>query len=218
MIVKRRKLKNTRKIIVFGAIAFTILIVGLWILQASIGPVMEEVAVIYSQNTASRIIESAIYETMAETNHQYEDYVRLIKDVNGKVQALKTDVIAVNTLKSRASLRILEKLQDEKIGSFDIPLGTLIGSNLLSGTGPDITIRLVPIGSVVGTAENSFSSAGINQTRHQIMLRVSVTLKAVLPNTTVETVVESCVCIAETVIVGNVPNVYGDLSSTKVTP
>ena len=195
-----------------------LLAVGLLILQSSIGPVMEEVAVVYSRNTASRIIESAIWETMEETNGQYEDYVRLIKDENGKVQALKTDVIAVNSLKSRASLKILEKLQDEKIGTFEIPLGTLTGSNLLSGTGPDITVRLVPAGSVVSTAENSFSSAGINQTRHQIMLRVSVTIKAVLPNTTIETEVESCVCIAETVIVGSVPNVYGDLSSANKTP
>ena len=216
--MKRRKLKNARKIFIIGGIVVLLLAVGLLILQSSIGPVMEEVAVVYSRNTASRIIESAIWETMEETNGQYEDYVRLIKDENGKVQALKTDVIAVNSLKSRASLKILEKLQDEKIGTFEIPLGTLTGSNLLSGTGPDITVRLVPAGSVVSTAENSFSSAGINQTRHQIMLRVSVTIKAVLPNTTIETEVESCVCIAETVIVGSVPNVYGDLSSANKTP
>ena len=211
--MKRRKMKNTRKIILFGSIALTVLIIGLLILQASIGPVMEEVAVVYSQNTASRIIESAIYETMEEADNAYEDYVRLIKDENGRVQALKTDVVAVNTLKSRASLKILEKLEDEKLGTFDIPLGTLTGSNLLSGTGPDITVRLVPAGSVVSTAENSFSAAGINQTRHQIMLRVSVTIKAVLPSKTIQTEVESVVCIAETVIVGAVPNIYRDLSA-----
>ena len=215
--MKRRKMKNARKIIVIGATVVAVCI-GIFFLQSSVGPVMEEVATVYSKNVASRIIESAVYETMEEVGNGYEDYVTLEKDENGKVQALKTDVIAVNTLKSRASLRILEKLEDEKAGSFEIPLGTLSGSTLLSGRGPDITVRLLPVGSVVSTAENSFSSAGINQTRHQIMLRIRVTVKAVLPNKTVETEVENCVCIAETVIVGDVPNIYGGLSSAKVNP
>lgn len=216
--MKRRKLKKSQKIIIISCAAALALIVGLFFIQAAIGPVMDEVAIIYSRNTASRIIESAVFETMEEMSSDYDDFVELVKDENGKVRALKTDVIRVNSLKSKASLKILEKLQDEDVGTFEVPLGTLTGSNLLSGTGPDITIRLVPAGSVVSEAKNSFSAAGINQTRHQIMLHVEVTLKAVLPTRTVETAVENSVCIAETVIVGDVPNVYGDLSGENKNP
>jgi len=217
--VKWRRWKKSQKKLVIISISIAVfLILAVVIVQASIGPVMDEVAVIYSKNTASQIIESAIYQIMEEMDTSYSDFVVLEKDESGKVQALKTNVIAVNTLKSKASLLILEKLQDEDVGQFKIPFGTLTGSNLLSGMGPNVTIRLVPAGSVVSTAENNFTSAGINQTRHQIMLKVEVTLKAVLPTSTVETKVENTVCIAETVIVGDVPNVYGELSGKNNGP
>ncbi|HCG36727.1 MAG TPA: sporulation protein YunB, partial [Clostridiales bacterium] len=175
----RRWKKSQKKLVIISISIAVFLILAVVIVQASIGPVMDEVAVIYSKNTASQIIESAIYQIMEEMDTSYSDFVVLEKDESGKVQALKTNVIAVNTLKSKASLLILEKLQDEDVGQFKIPFGTLTGSNLLSGMGPNVTIRLVPAGSVVSTAENNFTSAGINQTRHQIMLKVEVTLKAV---------------------------------------
>jgi hypothetical protein len=53
--------------------------------------------------------------------------------------------------------------------------------------------------------ESEFLSAGINQTIHKINLKVSVGIRAVIPGFSDETSVSADYCVAQTVIVGDVP-------------
>ena len=59
--------------------------------------------------------------------------------------------------------------------------------------------------------ENVFTSAGINQTLHRIMLNVRVECTLLIPGGTVDTTVEAQVCAAETLLVGQVPDSYLEL-------
>ena len=64
------------------------------------------------------------------------------------------------------------------------------------------------IGSSSSEFRNQFETAGINQTRHQIILQIDVTISILLPGFTTATNVSSAVTVAETVIVGSVPESY----------
>ena len=88
------------------------------------------------------------------------------------------------------------------------PLGNLIGGDIFSGRGPSISFKLLPYGSVVVDVANEFTSAGINQTLHRIVLTVSAGLSIVLPLSSVNATVQSGVVVAETIIVGGVPERY----------
>ena len=98
-----------------------------------------------------------------------------------------------------------------------IPIGTLTGSALLAGRGPRIRVRMESVGSSTARFNNQFESAGINQTKHQIILEVDVSVAILLPGFTTATKVSTAVTVAETVIVGAVPDTYTYFSTTPDT-
>ena len=93
-------------------------------------------------------------------------------------------------------------------------MGTLTGSTLLAGRGPCVRVRMQAVGSTDASLRNAFSAAGINQTRHQILLSVDVYTSILLPGFTASTKVSNEIAVAETVIVGSVPETYTYFSTT----
>ena len=87
-------------------------------------------------------------------------------------------------------------------------LGSLTGSPLLAGRGPRISVRMESVGSSSARFENQFESAGINQTKHRIVLRIDVYVSILLPGYSTVTQVTNEITVAETVIVGEVPGTY----------
>jgi sporulation protein YunB len=63
-----------------------------------------------------------------------------------------------------------------------------------------------PIGYIETKYESIFESAGINQTRHKIYVQVYVKLKVIIPTKNDEIEVKGEIPIAETIIVGKIPN------------
>ena len=61
--------------------------------------------------------------------------------------------------------------------------------------------------------DNSIVTAGINQTKHRILLTVSVDIDVVVPWGTRSTQVQSQVLIADTIVVGQVPESYFSFES-----
>ena len=92
--------------------------------------------------------------------------------------------------------------------TLSIPIGTLTGSSLLAGRGPTVKVKMQSVGSTTASFRNTFSSAGINQTRHQILLDVTVSVSILLPGFRTSTKVSNEISVAETVIVGSVPENY----------
>ena len=126
-------------------------------------------------------------------------------------------MVALGRLRSRVTDAVLQKI--DEMGKQDIYLsaGTLSGIQLLSGRGPDLNLKVVPSGYMTSEIENRFDSAGINQTRHQIMLRIDMRVLAIIPGYTVATEVHTEFCLAETVIVGTVPSTLLELTDSSST-
>ena len=97
--------------------------------------------------------------------------------------------------------------------SLEIPIGNLLGSSLLLGRGPDIPVDITMLSSSRVDFKNELVSAGINQTKHQMKLDVVIDIDVIMPWRTVSTQVVSEILIAETVIVGQVPQTYLDMES-----
>ena len=92
----------------------------------------------------------------------------------------------------------------------------LIGGTVFSGRGPGIPVRIVSVSNVTADFTNEFSSAGINQTRHQIILNIKVDIDMLIPGGTLQDTVTTSMVIAETVIVGTVPGTYADMSGQSI--
>lgn len=150
-------------------------------------------------------------EVIAETI-DYNDMVSLITDNNGNITALVTNMANVNYLQAKITNAIVKKFAESDVTKVEIPIGSLFGNAFLSGHGPRISANILSVINVNTTFRNEFSDAGINQTRHRIMMDVDVTLGILLAGyqNRWDTVTTE-ITVAETVIVGSVPNTYANL-------
>ena len=143
--------------------------------------------------------------------------ISLEKDNDGKVTAVHSNMAAFNRLQAQILDIILAKIDQVSAKELSIPIGTLTGSALLAGRGPRISVRMESVGSSTARFANKFQSAGINQTKHQIVLEVDVSVAILLPGFTTATKVSTDVTVAETVIVGSVPETYTYFSTAPET-
>ena len=135
--------------------------------------------------------------------------VEVVRNGEGEVQAVEVRMQAVNRVKLRITEQILRNLrQAGDSGRMKIPLGSLLGSGLLAGKGPGLTYRFLPEGSVSTRILSRFEACGVNQTRHQLLLSVEVQGCAILSRCQVEVEVPTEYVLAETVVVGTVPESY----------
>ena len=188
---------------------FLILVVSSVVfLRLVVAPMVEELAKMRVENRASYIINEAIEAQLRSQDIDYDNIVYLEKDVNGKITALKTNINEINRLKTQILSVIDTMLLDLDVNEVGLPLGSVILPELFSGSGPKLPVKVLSISASDADFRNDFSEAGINQTSHRIMMDVTITMTVLTPVGTESVTVTSGVVVAETVIVGNVPESY----------
>ena len=159
-------------------------------------------------NVTSDLINDAIDRQIEEGAIAYDRMVYFEKDLDGRITALKTNMGLVNRLKTDTLNRINDEIMALDSDHIGIPLGSLFLPELLAGKGPRINVRVLSIRNSEADFLSRFSEAGINQTLHQLTLVVSVDVAVLVLGKTEHFTVGSEVVVAETVIVGIVPETY----------
>ena len=159
------------------------------------------------------LISRAIYDEIDKSGVEYDSLISLQKDGEGNITALTTKIAPVNKLKSNLSLNILENLSEIKTLEIAVPVGNIIGVDVFSGFGPDVKVKIIPSGNVFVDFENKFESSGINQTRHQIIMKIKANVLVLSSTKRKNVSLETSVCIAETVIVGKVPESFTNIDA-----
>lgn len=159
-------------------------------------------------NATSDLINDSIDSQIAKGDIRYDRIVFFEKDLSGRITALKTNMSEVNRLKTG----ILNLINDEILAldssDIGIPLGSLILPEVFSGRGKHIPVQIMSIRNSDASFSSSFSEAGINQTLHQLTMHISVDISVLVLGQTESFSVSSQVVVAETVIVGDVPDTY----------
>lgn len=170
------------------------------------------------KNVTSDLINDAIDQQIEVGNIQYDRIVYFEKDLNGRITALKTNMSEVNRLKTDTLNLINDDILALDTSDLGIPMGSLILPELLSGRGPEIPIHILSIRNSDASFTSNFSEAGINQTLQQLNMHVSVDVTTMVLGQTNAFTVSSQVVVAETIIVGQVPETYlqtGGLHGSK---
>lgn len=204
-----------------GEFIFACLIVAGFALLISYGintklePMITEMGaskVIYAAKAA---MNEAVTELMTNGTVNYDKIVSFEKDDNGGITAVKTDVAEINNLKAETTEAVLERIGNISVEELAVPVGNLLAVDYLSGIGPEIPVKIIAVRTAAVDFVNDFSTAGINQTVHRIYLNfdVEITILAAGKKSAVEA--SSMFCIAETVVVGTVPESYTYFSETE---
>lgn len=184
---------------------------------AQLRPLLESMATTRVSNTVNRIVFEAVNEAIESGEITYDQLISFEKDNDGKITAVHSNMAACNRLQVEILDIILARIDQVSARELSIPVGSLTGSALLAGRGPRIKVRMESVGSSSARFENEFTSAGINQTNHRIVLHIDVSVAILLPGFTTATQVSNAVTVAETVIVGTVPDTYTYFSTTPST-
>ena len=214
------RLTRRQRVRVWLAIILLALTALLAAILLHLRPMLENLATARCANTVSRIVVAAVNDAVEQGWMEYGRLVSFDKDSDGRVTALRSNMAEFNRLQSAVLADVLQRLSEVSTRELAIPLGSLTGSPLLAGRGPLLHIKMQSVGSSSAHFENAFASAGINQTRHEIRLVVDVYVSVLLPGFSTVTKVTNRCAVAETVIVGSVPDTYTyfdtreDMSST----
>ena len=179
-----------------------------FVLRSKYRLVIEDLAQTQVKNTTSDLTNDAIAKQIEVGDIQYDRIVFFEKDLDGRITALKTNMSEVNRLKTD----ILNIINDEILAldhsDIGIPLGSLFFPEIFSGKGPAIPVHILSIRNSDANFVSHFSQAGINQTMHRLNMEVSIDVAVLVLGQTSSFSVTSEVVVAETIIVGDVPQTY----------
>ncbi len=170
--------------------------------------VIRELAETQVKNTTSDLTNDAIAKQISDGIIQYDRIVYFEKDLDGRITALKTNMSEVNRLKTDILNIINDEILALDTSDIGIPLGSLFLPEFLSGKGPVIPVHILSIRNSDAMFSSDFHQAGINQTLHQLAMEVSVDVAVLVLGETGSFTITSEVVVAETVIVGDVPNTF----------
>ncbi len=175
-------------------------------LVRNMDPLVRDMAVAGAKNAAAAAMQKAVAARM--TGGQWSDLVQLVKDGEGQITAAVTDVGRVNELQAALAGDVIAALTAPNTADLGVPLGNLLPSPFFSGLGPKVPIRILSVSEVEVKLMSRFTSAGINQTLHRLLLTLSARVRVLIPTGTVTAIVYADVTAAETLIVGRVPDSY----------
>lgn len=196
-------------VVTLGAAAAVVLVCTA-VLEARLRPMVVLAAQAQARNAITAVAEETVVEDLAARGVSYDDFVTIQRDSAGAITALTTDMAALNLLRSQLVADVLAALEGVDVSQIQVPLGSLVDLDILWGLGPTLKVHAMTVGTVDGEFFSEFTSAGVNQTLHRVCLKLTVPLTLMLPGGAVETVSETELCVAETVIVGQVPQAFLD--------
>lgn len=209
-----RKTRRGKRLILKLSVFFLIVCVGAILhIKYNVHPVIRTI----SEETARAMMNEAVNEAAAlvmEGGDSYADIIDMQKNDAGDIVLISADPVAVNDLARSIALLAQTKILQSGEQGFDVPWGTLSGITFLSGKGGGVHFRAIPVGSASTHFASTFRSMGINQTLHRIFLNIDAQLSVVIPGVDVTVNTETEVLLAESVIVGKVPDTY--LQSDKL--
>lgn len=200
--------KRLRCLLMLLVVMIVVLTVSFCLFRYKYSDAIRGLAETQVRNATSDLINDAIDRQIENQNIQYDRMVYFEKDLDGRITALKTNMSEVNRLKTD----ILDLINDEILAidasDLGIPVGSLLLPEFFSGRGPEIPVQIMSIRNSDASFSSTFSEAGINQTLQQMNMLVSVDVAVLVLGRINYFTVSSQVVVAETIIVGQVPDTY----------
>lgn len=204
-----------RRLIRWLALMTIVVMVGLILFRSRYNEPIRTLAQTQITNATSDLINDAIDQQIEAGDIHYDRIVYFEKDLNGRITALKTNMSEVNRLKTSTLNLINDEILALDTSNIGIPLGNLFVAEIFSGRGPIIPVEIISIRNSDAYFTSKFTQAGINQTLHQLSMSVLVDVAVLVLGETASFTVTSEVVVAETIIVGDVPDTFFQTGGTN---
>ena len=191
---------------------FALFLIVVIIMMVFTDSVVRPVVLGYAENMAeieaTKMINGAIKQILEQDGFEYSEYVDIITDGEGNITAVTADTVELNILIAKIILKIQNDISRSGVLNFKVPLGNVTGSAYFIGRGPKLPMSVSVSTAVHHSVTSEFSDAGVNQTLHRMVLHISTGAYVMVPFYTASTTAEIQMPLAETVIVGKVPDAF----------
>jgi len=201
---KRRKIPSVRLLIILVCILF---ISTFWMMETHLKPTLLAIAETKATFIATQSINQVINDRV-NLNVDPQTLMNVTLDSRGRVVLIQPNTMEFNKIAADTTIKVQDILKDIGEEKINIPMGQILGSQLLASMGPNITVTVIPVGTVQVKVIDKFEQAGINQTRHMIYLIATTEIRIVVPLVSKSITVDTQMPIAEYVVVGDVPSTY----------
>jgi len=178
-----------------------------WFVESHLKPTLLTIAEARATLIATQTINNVINEKIS-TVIDPQSLITVRVDDHGKVVLIQPNAMEFNKLAADTTIKVQDGLRAITAEKIYIPIGQVLGSQLIASWGPNIVVTIIPVGTVQVNVVDKFEQAGINQTRHMVYLMATTTVRIVIPLVSQSVSVNTQVPIAEYVVVGEVPNTY----------
>lgn len=205
--LERRLRRGLPSWVLTWLVAAAVMLCAVRVTERALRPVLAAAARYQVRSQVTAAVEQWAARDLQERGVDYSDFVTITRNEAGEITALSADMARLNLLRAELSAHLLERLEDSQL-ELTVPVGSLLPLEPTWARGPELHLRALALGTASAEFESEFTSAGINQTRHRLWLELSVPVTVLLPGGGEELTVDSRLCVAETVIVGQVPQTW----------
>ncbi len=195
--------RHYRKTVAILLLIFLILIFRA--LELKLAPAFDRTAQIYSKNMINEMIHQQFLKVLSDTQGEFSEITR---GTQGEILSVRLDSGKVNDVKARLTLALTEEMNRISEKEFEIPLGTVLGGHIFNGRGPNLSLLIKPYSSCDVRFEQSFCSAGINQSVYRVKMVVQAQIISSFGKREQTTQLESDFLLEEQMISGRIPNSY----------
>ncbi len=213
--MRRKVKKGFKKITIFKlSLIFIIAIISLIVIVSDIRlrPVVQKIAQTKTQSIVTQAVNNTITNELEKLQLTYLDLVTLEKNEDGEIVSLSYDALEMNKLKSLMTTAVLQSTDKIEPSNIYVPIGNITTIDFFQNKGPSLKFTIIPTAYVEVDIETEFINTGINQVNHRISLVFNITADALISRYTTGVNINTKVCVAETIIVGEVPNNIGSNS------
>lgn len=199
--------RNKRKTKIAIALFCALLLAIALFFQINVTNVLISISEASMRSITTVAVNDAIYYTLSD-QIRYDDLVTIERDENGMIRSIASNPFQINRIARDTAYISQQNLKSMSESGIEVPLGAFTGVEAWAGFGPKVNLKIIPISNVECRFVSKFEEAGINQTKHSIYLKIVADISIILPSKTRNFASLTEVLIAESVIVGAVPDTY----------
>lgn len=207
---ERKKRRGIRWVV----LVLLLLAAAFLLIEQNLSQTLLDMAYATAHSIALETVNRAAQQVVGE-GISYDDLMEVHMDSDGRVSMLRANTMRMNQIATQTAILAQEELNSIENQMVNVPLGAALGIRFLGGFGPRIAVQIVPIGAVSTQFETEFETAGINQTRHKLFLTLETSVSLIVPADSRKVRVTSTVPIAESIIVGQVPDSFVDVNNEE---
>ena len=181
---------------------------GFFRIEGRIGALAQQAAISKLNGTITKEVNRVVTEVLEEEGVDTQSLMVRQQDNVGKVLSMTTDYNAVNRMKSALAIKIQQSLDELDTVETTVPVGMLFSDTFLTGVGFKVPVKVFATNAIQVEFKDGVISAGINQSRYQLMVEITVPARVAGVFRYEDTQVVTQVPVAETVLVGDVPQLY----------